>query len=278
MPAARRFRAFTLIELLVVIAIIALLVAILLPSLGKARTAARLAQSMANIRAIVVANDTYRTDHKSSLPYMSTAGKYGATWSFAGKECSPYWQTFLGGIYDFPARTRPLNAYLYPEIRMDSTTTAASRLAIEIPVVKSPGDRATFQRNFPSPDKTISAYDDVGCSYQYNGRWFNQVVRPTIAQWSPWSYKISAAFGRACDSGQMATAKFVLYHDQAADIVSNDPSGRNWITEFGDRNKSVMAFLDSHVTYVEVIPNADFGPGYDFRFPLIDRINAAIRP
>jgi prepilin-type N-terminal cleavage/methylation domain-containing protein len=53
---------FTIVELLVVISIIALLIAILLPAIGKARDAARVTQSSANLRNLSVANNTYSSD------------------------------------------------------------------------------------------------------------------------------------------------------------------------------------------------------------------------
>ncbi len=63
-------RAFTLIELLVVIAIIALLVAILLPSLAKARDLARLTACKANLKSIGSNGMALYHAENNSLPYI----------------------------------------------------------------------------------------------------------------------------------------------------------------------------------------------------------------
>jgi len=59
--------AFTLIELLVVIAIIAVLVSILLPSLGAARRSARSLRCLANVRSLVIAHTAYADDYKGAF-------------------------------------------------------------------------------------------------------------------------------------------------------------------------------------------------------------------
>ena len=64
----RKRRAFTLIELLVVISIIALLVAMLVPSLSRARTLARKSATLANLHNIGVAMASYESEYNDEHP------------------------------------------------------------------------------------------------------------------------------------------------------------------------------------------------------------------
>lgn len=69
-----RRHAFTLVELLVVIGIIALLIAILLPALSKARKAAAEVKCMSNVRQMCMATMIYAGGHKGSMPYKGGDG------------------------------------------------------------------------------------------------------------------------------------------------------------------------------------------------------------
>ncbi|MAE64771.1 MAG: hypothetical protein CMJ18_10935 [Phycisphaeraceae bacterium] len=100
---------FTLVELLVVISIIALLIALLLPAVKKARESVRAVACMSNQRQIYLGLFQYAEDHHQIVVPAYEDG--GRTWAWQAREYLPgteadSWLGWYGGPSSQPPRRR----------------------------------------------------------------------------------------------------------------------------------------------------------------------------
>lgn len=159
--AARR-GAFTLIELLVVIAIIALLLSMLLPTLGAARERAKRVRCATNLQQIALGWQMY-LDHEMGGVFP----KYqkNIQWFYGGKMDQ----------YEYPQlalNPRPINWYVGADPYGNQTAE----------IFHCPADRGAEFTRVPPHWARPSTYNYYGNSYPANGVFFAYTANPPVVR------------------------------------------------------------------------------------------------
>ncbi len=139
---------FTLIELLVVIAIIAILAAMLLPALAKAKVKAQSIQCLNNLKQLQLGWKLYETDYNDCFPINTSRVLAGSPQSISNS-----W--VLGNVKLDITATNIVNGSLYPYV-----ASVAS--------YRCPADRATVRGNALWPHtRSYSVEGWLGSNFNY---------------------------------------------------------------------------------------------------------------
>jgi prepilin-type N-terminal cleavage/methylation domain-containing protein/prepilin-type processing-associated H-X9-DG protein len=210
-------RKFTLIELLVVIAIIAILAAMLLPALAKAKEKARYIVCVGNLKQVGVASETYLSESDEYFPSgVDPVRDYG---QWGGKAGTEY-------VWD----DRLLNPYVSEQGTVTTTSTGA------VEIFHCPSDRGTLAAGWHHP-RTPTVWDAFGSSYLYNSS-ANENSRT------------AGLFGRR-SSGVLRPDRVIMTNDFSfnAHFLAWDPFHYAYWHNSVENGWGNLLFVDGHVSF-----------------------------
>jgi prepilin-type N-terminal cleavage/methylation domain-containing protein len=212
------YYGFTLIELLVVIAIISLLMAILLPALGKIRQLTRRTICQSNLRQIASGWHIYLEDYNGKFYKRTNADVLYGGWK---------------GTY-FPNYKRPLNEYLGLQDLPQSESEAK--------IFCCPDDETDTGERF---------YSLIGTSYKTNMLLIGDASVASLPS-GTLRNAINAKLGNLNSSQVAGPSQLLMVGDypwQSQWLPSPYPFGMPWHGRCCHFN---MAFLDDHVEFIKI--------------------------